>query len=107
MGFSRLLKLHGGYAGNDRGQGQKQPQLTVELVKKQPAPIGTANGAALSGGLGGNRGTVYRLRVIKAASPGTVVRQSMTELLVSYEQLTTKLQQLNRAGNRVIGVTAV
>jgi CpcD/allophycocyanin linker domain len=27
--------------------------------------------------------------------------------LVPYDQLTTKLQQLNRGGNRVINVTAV
>jgi phycocyanin-associated rod linker protein len=58
--------------------------------------------------LGGDRGSVYRLRVLRAASPKTpVVRQVTTEVLVPYDQLTTKLQQLNRGGNRVINVTAV
>ncbi|MGD1856123.1 MAG: phycobilisome rod-core linker polypeptide [Leptolyngbyaceae cyanobacterium] len=108
IGFSRLLQLYGGYASSDRAQGQKQPRLTMELAKQMPTPIDGAHSAALSGALGGARGDVYRLRVVKAASPrSAVVRQSMTEVLVSYDRLTTKLQQLNRSGNKVISVTAV
>lgn len=108
VGFSRLLQLYGGYANSDRAQGQKQPQLTMALAKNLPAPISSSDRAALSGPLGGSRGSVYQLRVIRAASPNsTVVRQSVTTVLVSYDQLTTKLQQLNRSGNKVLGVTAV
>jgi phycocyanin-associated rod linker protein len=51
---------------------------------------------------------MYRLRVIRAGSANSaVVRRSMAELLVSYDQLTNKLQQLNRSGNKVISVTSV
>lgn len=108
VGFSRLLQLYSGYASSDRAQGQGQPHLTQVVAKKLPAPIGAANGAALSGPVGGNRSNVYRLRIVRAASPNsTVVRRSIKEVIVSYDQLTTKLQQLNRAGNRVIGVSAV
>ncbi len=108
VGFGRLLQLYGGYASSDRAQGQKKPRLTMEVAKNLAAPIRTSNSAALAGPLGGARGNVYQLRVIRAASPNaTVVRQSITEVLVSYDQLTTKLQQLNRSGNRVLSVSAV
>ncbi|MEM7772529.1 MAG: phycobilisome rod-core linker polypeptide [Cyanobacteria bacterium P01_E01_bin.6] len=108
IGFSRLLQLYRGYASSDRAQGQKQPRLTWEVARNLATPIAGPTPSALSGALGGARGDVYRLRVVRSASRySTVVRQSTTELLVSYDQLTTKLQQLNRAGNKVISVTTV
>lgn len=108
IGFSRLLHLYRGYANSDRAQGQKQPRLTWEVAKNTSTPIAAPKPAALAGGLGGDRGSVYRLRVLRSASPNTAtVRQSVTEVLVAYDQLTTKLQQLNRAGNKVLSVTAV
>jgi phycocyanin-associated rod linker protein len=108
IGFSRLLHLYRGYANSDRAQGQKQPRLTWELARNLATPITTPTTGALSGGLGGSRGDVYRLRVLQSASPNSaVVRQSMTELLVSYDQLTPKLQQLSRSGRKVISVTSV
>lgn len=106
IGFSRLLHLYRGYASSDRAQGQKQPRLTWEVARNLATPITAPASGSLSGGLGGARGDVYRLRVVRAASRGAaVVRQSTTELLVSYDQLTNKLQQLNRSGSRVISVT--
>jgi phycocyanin-associated rod linker protein len=108
IGFSRLLNLHRGYASSDRAQGQKQPRLTWEMSKNSATPVAAPSSGSLSGALGGARGDVYRLRVMKAASPNSaVVRQSTTEILVSYDQLTTKLQQLNRSGSKVISVASV
>jgi phycocyanin-associated rod linker protein len=108
IGFSRLSRLYGGYANSDRAQGQKQPQLTWEVARNLATPVAAATPSALSGGLGGARGDVYRLRVLQSASPkAALVRRSTIELLVSYDQLTTKLQQLSRAGRKVISVTSV
>jgi phycocyanin-associated rod linker protein len=108
IGFSRLLHLYRGYANSDRAQGQKQPRLTWEVTRNLATPIDAPTPAALSGALGGSRGDVYRLRVLQSAAPNSaVVRQSTTEILVPYDQLTTKLQQLSRAGRKVIGVTSV
>ena len=108
IGFSRLLKLQRGYAGSDRAQGQTKPRLTTELAKNIAMPISAPSGGALSGGLGGSRGDVYRLQIVQAASSNSpVVRQSTTELLVSYDQLTNKLQTLSRAGRKVVSVTVV
>jgi phycocyanin-associated rod linker protein len=108
IGFSRLMHLYGGYANSDRSQGQKQPRLTWEVAKNAATPIHAPASSSLAGAVGGSRGDVYRIRVLKAATPNyTVVRRSMTEVVVAYDQLTTKLQQLNRAGNKVLSVTAV
>lgn len=108
IGFSRLLHLHRGYANSDRAQGQKQPRLTWEVARNIATPINAPATNALAGGIGGSRGDVYRLRVVRGASPNSpVVRQSTTELLVPYDQLTAKLQQLSRSGNKVVSVTAV
>ncbi|MGA7938246.1 MAG: phycobilisome rod-core linker polypeptide [Kovacikia sp.] len=108
IGFSRLLQLYRGYANSDRAQGQKQPRLTWEVARNLATPITPPAASMLSGALGGPRGDVYRLRIVRSASPNSaVVRQSTTELLVSYDQLTTKLQQLSRSGSKVISVTAV
>lgn len=108
IGFSRLLHLYRGYANSDRSQGQKQPKLTWDVARNVASPISVPTSGALSGSVGGDRGDVYRLRVLQAGSGSApVVRQATTELLVSYDQLTNKLQQLNRAGKKVISVTAV
>jgi phycocyanin-associated rod linker protein len=109
IGFSRLLHLYRGYANSDRAQGQKQPRLTWEVAKNIATPISSPSPGALSGAVGGARGDVYRLRVLRgSASPNAaVIRRSTTELLVPYDQLTTKLQQLSRSGSKVVSVTAV
>ena len=108
IGFSRSLHLYRGYASSDRAQGQKQPRLTWEVARNLSTPISAPTASALSGGVGGARGDVYRLRVLQSASANTpVVRQCTTEILVSYDQLTPKLQQLSRAGRKVISVTSV
>jgi len=108
VGFGRLLQLYRGYASSDRAQGRTQPRLTRELAQNLATPIDAPSPAVLSGGLGGGRSTVYRLRIMpKASSNAAVVRQGTAELLVSYDQLTKKLQQLSRSGSKVLSVTAV
>jgi phycocyanin-associated rod linker protein len=108
VGFSRLLQLYRGYANSSRSQGQKQPKLTWELARNTASPIAASGSGALSGAVGGDRGDVYRLRILQSASANSaLVRRSMTEILVPYNQLTDKLQQLNRSGKRVLSVTAV
>ncbi len=107
VGFGRLMHLYNGYASSDRAQGQTQPKLTWEVARNLGKAISSPSGNALAGATGGRRGDVYRVRFLQSASPrSTVVRQSSAELLVSYDQLTNKLQQLSRAGKRVISVTS-
>jgi phycocyanin-associated rod linker protein len=107
VGFSRLLQLYRGYANSSRSQSQKQPKLTWEIARNTASPISASGSGALSGAVGGDRGNVYRLRVLQAASGNAQIRRSVTEILVPYDQLTDKLQQLNRTGKKVVSVTSV
>lgn len=106
VGFSRMFQLYRGYASNDRTQGQNQPKLTWEVARNSASPVTIPASSSLSGALGGNRGDVFRLRVLKSASPNSpVVRRTTTELTVPFDQLSNKLQQLNRSGCKVISIT--
>jgi len=108
VGFTRLFQLYRGYANSDRSQTQTKPRLTWDLARNTAAPISLPSAGALSGAVGGNRGDVYRVRVMQAASVAApVVRRSTMEMLVSYDQLSNKLQQLNRAGSRVMSIQPV
>jgi phycocyanin-associated rod linker protein len=106
VGFSRMFQLYRGYANSDSSQGYKQGRLTWEVAKNTASPIHAASSSALAGATSGNRGDIYRLRVMQAASSRTtVVRRITTEILVPFEQLSSKLQQLNRKGNKVMSIT--
>ena len=108
IGFSRLLHLQRGYANSDRAQGQTQPRLTWEVSRNSATPVAVAASGSIAGALGGSRGDVFRLRIQQSASANSaVVRQTTTTVLVPYDQLTTKLKQLSRAGSKVVSVTAV
>ncbi|BAZ07818.1 phycobilisome rod-core linker polypeptide [Calothrix sp. NIES-3974] len=105
IGFSRMFQLYRGYANSDTSQGQKQGKLTWEVAKNLASPIRPASSGALVGGAVGARGDVYRIRYMQAASPNAaVVRRSTNEIVVSFEQLSSKLQQLNRKGCRVMSI---
>lgn len=106
VGFSRMFQLYRGYANSDNSQGQKGGKLTWEVAKNTASPIYPASGAALTGAVSDKRGDIYRIRVIQAASPNTtVIRQTGTEYLVPFEQLSSKLQQLNRKGSKIISIS--
>jgi phycocyanin-associated rod linker protein len=104
VGFSRILQLYRGYAHSDRAQ-EKGAKLTWEVARNLASPIPSSSGA-LAGATGGDRGDVYRVRYLQAASANSaVVRTGTAETVVPYDQLTSKLQQLSRAGRRVLSVT--
>lgn len=108
VGFTRLFQLYRGYANSDRAQAQTKPRLTWELARNLASPISPPSSGALSGSIGGRRGDVYRVRVMQgASSTSPTVRRSTMEMLVSYDQLSSKLQQLNRAGSKVVSVQPV
>lgn len=106
VGFSRMFQLYRGYASSDNlSQGQKQGKLTWEVAKNVATSIYPASSSALVGQAGGERGDVYRIRYMQSASTNTaVVRRATAEIVVSFEQLSSKLQQLNRKGCKVMGI---
>ncbi|MGG6296961.1 phycobilisome rod-core linker polypeptide [Leptolyngbya sp. AN02str] len=108
VGFTRMFQLYRGYANSDRAQSQTKSRLAWELARNTASPISPPSAGALSGAVGGRRGDVFRIRAVQASSSSApTVRRSATEVIVSYDQLSNKLQQLNRAGSRVVSIQPV
>jgi phycocyanin-associated rod linker protein len=108
-GFSRMFQLYRGRANSDRAQGKnKSAWLTQELAGNTASPVRTATfgGKSLAGNTRGDREQLYRVRVMQSARGRTPqIRQSVQEYLVSFEQLTSNLQRMNKRGCRVIDVS--
>ena len=106
--FNRMFQLYRGYANSDRAQGKnKSTWLTEDLAHNTANTIRTANfGQALTGGNGGDRGQMYRVRAVRAnCGRSPQIRRSVSEYLVSYDQLSPTLQRLNQSGNRITQIT--
>lgn len=116
VGFNRMFRLYRGYANSDRAQyGKNRARLTQELAQNFAVPINPPLGArafgagdgerALTGTAGGDRGQLYRVRVVQAGSRlAPQVRRSSTEYLIPYDQLSTRLQQIGRQGGKVTSI---
>jgi phycocyanin-associated rod linker protein len=107
VGFSRMFQLFRGYSSSDRSQQQNQGKLTRELVQNLASPIYPASSGSLTGVSSGSRGSsTYRLRVMQPPSANSaVLRRATSEVVVPFEQLSSKLQQLNRKGFKVMSIT--
>lgn len=108
VGFSRMFQLYRGYANSDRSQGKNNAAwLTQELGRNTATPVQTPNfGQGLMGTRGGDRSQLFRVRVTQAANARTPqVRRTVTEYIVSYDDLSPTLQRLNQRGSRVVSVT--
>lgn len=125
-GFTRMFRLYRGYASSDRGSvGGKSPRLTRELGQNFASRIdrpssGDSGGsgwkhaaipqdAAPRRALGGTQqesGRVYRIEVTGILQPGyPKVRRSSNAILVPYEQLSQKLQEITKKGGKVVNVS--
>jgi phycocyanin-associated rod linker protein len=103
-GFPRMFKLYRGYATSDRTQGGKsRPRLTYDLARNlanQGQQNSFANNTATE------RGQSYRLRVSqKARGNAPQIRRSIKEYVVSYDQLSATLQNLNKSGYQILSLT--
>lgn len=108
VGFSRIFQVYRGYASSDRVSGSQTAKLTREVARNTATPVYIGETAlVLAGGSGGEREQFYRVRVLQGAQAGqkTRVRLSNTEYLVPYEQLSNKLQQINRQGGKITSIT--
>lgn len=116
VGFNRMFRLYRGYANSDRSQfGKNRSRLVQEVARNYSVPIvppvtaaqgSTRQGQVLMGAAAGDRDQLYRIRVVQSAAGGnTPLRLSNREFLVPYSQISTKLQQINRMGGRVTGMS--
>lgn len=123
VGFTRMFKLYRGYASSDRSQAEgNASRLIRELAQNKANSITAPSGSEGSwsyyrgtsdvpktkclGGSYGESGRVYRLEVAGIRNPGYPgVRRSSTAFIVPYENLSNKMQQIQKAGGRIISVT--
>lgn len=108
VGFSRMFQIYRGYANSDRAQGKnKSAWLTQDLARNLATPIQTPSfGRGLAGAAGDDRGRLYRVRVMQADRGRTPqVRRSISEYLITYDQLSPTLQRLNQRGSKVVSIT--
>ncbi len=108
VGFNRMFQLYRGYANSDRAQGKnKSTWLTEDLARNTANTIRTANfGLALAGTTGDDRGQLYRVSAIQRDRGRTTqIRRSVSEYLVSYDQLSATLQRLNKRGSRITQIS--
>jgi phycocyanin-associated rod linker protein len=122
VGFNRMFRLYRGYANSDRAQ--------VEGAKSRLArELGTNSASSIVGPSGSNENwnfrassdvaprknmgnavgvgdRVYRMEVTGLRNPGyPSVRRSSTVLVVPYERLSEKMQQIQRQGGKIVSIT--
>ncbi|MEQ8535859.1 MAG: phycobilisome linker polypeptide [Coleofasciculus sp. D1-CHI-01] len=125
VGFTRMFQLYRGYANSDRAQlAGSESRLATDLAQNfASAVVGpsganegwayrqSAKGETPSKALGGpvpygTQGKVYRVEVAGIINPRyPKVRRSSKAFLVPYEELSNKLQQINRLGGKVASIT--
>lgn len=100
VGFNRTFALMRGFAANDVG---KSAKLISDLGSNLPTKI-----VAPSAGSGAysNIGKRFRVTVSKA-NYGPRVTQSTTTFEVGYQQLSQKIQSIQKTGGKILGITEV
>ncbi|MEB3343520.1 phycobilisome rod-core linker polypeptide [Okeania sp.] len=98
--FNRTFALERGYATSDRN---KSSRLTLDLA----ANLGTkiTEPASVSAPYN-NRIKRFQISVTKTGI-GPVVKRSATTYTVSYEQLTSKINSIQRTGGKILKITEV
>ena len=122
-GFTRMFQLYRGYANSDRSQiSGNSSRLATELGQNSASAIvgpsggndgwayRAAKGAMATRAFGrsstGSGDRLYRIQVSAVSLPRyPKVRQSNREYIVSYEQLNSTLQRINKMGGKVASVT--
>ena len=119
-----MFRPYRGYASSERGSvGGKSPRLTRELGQNKAGTIVKPSGgvsiwrhggtipqdSASAKALGGTpqeSGRMFRIEVTGILQPGyPYVRRSATAIMVSYERLSQKYQEIVRKGGRIVSVT--
>ncbi|PZV13294.1 MAG: photosystem I reaction center subunit XII [Pseudanabaena sp.] len=124
-GFTRMFRLYRGYANSDRSQIEgNNSRLAAELAQNSASAIvgasGGSDGWAYRSAKGsmatrafgrsstGSGDRLYRIEVSAVSLPRyPKVRRSNREYIVSYEQLNSTLQRINKMGGKVASVTTV
>jgi phycocyanin-associated rod linker protein len=111
VGFNRLFRLYRGYANSDRAQyPRNNARLTQEVALNTSLrialPTGIPDRSNQSAVLSGKPRT-YLVEVSNRSAGGNrpQTRRDRASYIVPYEQLSVRLQQLNRAGAKVLNIS--
>jgi len=111
VGFNRLFRLYRGYANSDRAQyPRNNARLTQEVALNTSlrisAPTGVPERSNSSAKLAGKPRT-YLVEVSNrsAVSNRPPTRRDRISYIVPYEQLSARLQQINRSGGKVLNIS--
>lgn len=128
VGFTRMFRLYRGYANSDRAQLEgKTSRLAVELGTNSASavigPSGSSEGWAYrpssrgvtpssgfggSGAYGQSGDRLYRIEVSGIRTPGyPSVRRSSTAFVVPYQELSSRMQKIQRLGGKIASITPV
>ena len=123
VGFTRMFRLYRGYANSDRAQLEgNNSRLAAELAQNSASAIVGASGSndgwayrpakgsmptrAFGRSSTGSSDRLYRIEVAAATLQRyPKVRRVNREYIVSYEQLNSTLQRINKMGGKVTSVT--
>lgn len=123
VGFTRLFRLYRGYANSDRAQVEgAKSRLAQDLASNKASSIVGPSGSndnwnfraasdvAPKKALGNAVGTgdrVYRIEVTAIRGAGyPSIRRSSTAIIVPYERLSDKIQQIHRQGGKIVSITS-
>lgn len=127
VGFTRMFQLYRGYANSDRSQlGGNQSRLARQLGENTASAIVGPSGGSegwsyrasgqsvtpttgfSTGGVLGQSGRSYRIEVAGIRERQYPrVRRSSKSFIVPYEQLSARLQEIQRQGGKVASITPV
>lgn len=100
VGFNRTFALMRGFAANDVG---KSAKLISDIGGNLPTKI-----VAPAGGSGAVNNTGKRFRIaVSKANFGPRVTQSATTFEVGYNQLSQKIQNIQKTGGKILSITEV
>jgi phycocyanin-associated rod linker protein len=122
VGFNRMFRLYRGYANSDRAQVEgTNSRLARELARNSASSIVGPSGSNENWGfrasadiapnksLGNAVGAgdrVFRIEITAIRGSGyPSVRRSSTAILVPYERLSSKMQEILKTGAKIVSVT--
>ncbi|NES23020.1 MAG: photosystem I reaction center subunit XII [Symploca sp. SIO3E6] len=97
--YNQTISLLGGYANSDVSSAQAQSTSAVAANLPQKVQVASSRGGA--------SGSTNKRFCIAVSKPGVtpVVKQSNTTYEVGYNQLSKKIQNIQKAGGKILSVT--
>jgi phycocyanin-associated rod linker protein len=122
VGFNRMFRLYRGYANSDRAQVEgTKSRLARELGTNSASSIVGPSGSNTNwnfkasadvtprrnmGNAVGEGDRVFRIEVTGQRNPGfPKVRRSSYAIVVPYERLSEKMQQIQKQGGKIVSIT--